>query len=110
MSDHLTREYFAERLGRSFRLALDDQELQLELIEVKSLGPSAAPPPAASAWSGGEPTRQESFSLVFRGPQTPPLDQGLFELDPTEADELTLIFLVPIAADDQGRYYEAIFN
>ena len=42
MSDHLTREYFAERLGRSFRLALDDQELQLELIEVKSLGPSAA--------------------------------------------------------------------
>ena len=100
MPDHLTKEYFAERVGGSFRLELTEQEIELELVEVKSLG----------APSAGSQLRRESFTLVFRGPQNSPLDQGMFTLSPVGMDALEAIFLVPIAADEQGRYYEAIFN
>jgi hypothetical protein len=100
MVDHLTKEYFAERVGLSFRLELAGQEIELELAEVKSLGVPSA---------GSQPQR-ESFSLVFRGPQNSPLDQGMFTLSQSGMDDLEPIFLVPIAADEQGRYYEAIFN
>lgn len=74
MPDHLTTEYFAERLGRS----------RINLAGVVFARLSRPPDPASRP--------------------------GAFKLGPAEADDLAPIFLVPIAADDQGRYYEAIFN
>jgi len=107
MLDRLTREQFAQRVGHSFRLELAEQALELELVEVKSLGS----PSAEAAWGAAGPQpRGESFSLVFRGPQAILLEQGMFSLSQAEMGDLEPIFLVPIAADDQGRYYEAIFN
>jgi hypothetical protein len=50
-----------------------------------------------------------SFSILFRGPTTPALEQATYILNHAELGELTL-FLVPIAADDTGRTYEAVFN
>jgi hypothetical protein len=107
MLDRLTREQFAQRVGHSFRLELAEQALELELVEVKSLGS----PSAGATWgAAGSSMRPESFSLVFRGPASAPLEQGMYSLSQAGDDDLEPIFLVPIAADDQGRYYEAIFN
>ncbi|MCL1588453.1 MAG: hypothetical protein M3092_08540 [Actinomycetia bacterium] len=50
-----------------------------------------------------------SFSVLFRGPADPALVQATYALDHAELGGLTL-FLVPIAADDTGRTYEAVFN
>lgn len=54
-------------------------------------------------------TGQEQFSIVFRTSSETFLDQGTrrFEHDQIEAFDL---FIVPIARDDQGTYYEAVFN
>jgi hypothetical protein len=107
MTDHPTKEYFAEHVNHSFQLKLAGQAIKLELVEVKSLDT----PSAGTTWgAAGSPPQRDAFSLVFRGPQDTPLDQGMFTLSQAGADDLAPIFLVPIAADDQGRYYEAIFN
>ena len=105
MADRLTREYFAERVGQVFGVALAGAGLELELIEVKGLGEVSAGESVAD-----KQARRESFSLVFRGPADTPLGQGMFDLGQSGAETLDAIFLVPIAADQQGRYYEAIFN
>lgn len=115
MADQLTKAYFTERVGQAFRVALAESELELALVEVKALGePSAASISATEPTTGtptaGKPTRQEAFSLVFRGPADTALGQGIFNLSQAGTDTVDAIFLVPIAADEQGRYYEAIFN
>lgn len=53
--------------------------------------------------------RQERFSVVFRTPNESFLGQGMraFEHDEMGAFEL---FIVPIERDDEGTYYEAVFN
>ena len=52
---------------------------------------------------------QESFSIIFRGPVDRLLPQGTYTLahDRLGAQE---IFIVPIARDEQGISYEAVFN
>ena len=53
--------------------------------------------------------RQERFSVIFRTPNEIFLGQGIrgFEHDEMGAFDL---FLVPIERDDEGTYYEAVFN
>jgi hypothetical protein len=46
MFDQLTREYFAGPIGQAFRLALAEIKVELELVEVQSLGL----PLAQGAW------------------------------------------------------------
>ncbi len=50
-----------------------------------------------------------SFSVLFRGPTEPALEQATYLLNHAELGDLTL-FLVPIAADETSRTYEVIFN
>lgn len=60
-----------------------------------------------SAERGGDP---RPFSLVFRGPGAPQLDQGTYSVThPTLGQQLPL-FLVPIARDDEGLRYQIIFG
>ncbi len=53
--------------------------------------------------------RQETFSVSFHGPAQPFLQQGVYQLHNDSLGDLEL-FLVPIARDQDGYQYEAVFN
>jgi hypothetical protein len=100
MLDRLTVAMFAEQIGKTFRLYLEDGPvLDLVLVEARNLSPRA----------GNLGPRLGPFSLLFRGPKAPVLPQRIYPLE-NEAFGRLEIFLVPIAADADGVKYEAIFN
>lgn len=94
----LTYETFRGRTGQSFR----DTEagIDLELLEVDDLTAVARNVPEGA---------RTPFSLIFRGPAEPLVEQGI---RPLEHDELgTLeIFVVPIAQESDGLRYQAVFS
>ncbi len=96
MLDDLTIDSFSGRVGERFGVADDDGAAHdLELVECERLG--------------GAAIERVPFSLVFLGPREPVLPQSTY---PLTHDELGTreIFLVPIARDDDGTRYEAIFT
>jgi len=95
----ITIEDFESCLGQTFQVRPDNADgLELELIQVKSLG--------ASASVAG--TRQP-FSVLFRGPLEPVLVQQMLRIENSTVGEL-LLFLVPIGPDESGMLYDATFN
>jgi len=91
----LTHGAFLELLDSKFRLDLQGTNaIELELTEVSELRSER---------------RQEIFSIVFRGPLTVVLPQRLYRLEHDEMGPLDLL-LVPIKQDNEGVYYEAVFN
>ena len=95
MLDKVTRETFAEHLNTRFRTTSQaGAPLEVELIEVKA---------------GRSTPRQDQFSLLFRGPQDVPLQQGMFRFEHDQMGAFDL-FLVPVRTDEHGFYYEAVFN
>ena len=95
MADSLTHEAFARNLKTKFQVQLEaDQSVELGLIEVSEL--KLFP-------------RQEEFSILFLGPNEFFLGQGTRLMEHAEMGQFDL-FLVPIRQDDQGYYYEAVFN
>lgn len=56
-----------------------------------------------------ETPRQRMYSLVFRGPLDRPMEQGLYPLTHEKMGAESL-FLVPIAREEDGFQYEAVFN
>jgi len=91
----LSKASFAENLNTRFRAVLQDSTIiEIELIEVVD---------------GRSTPRQEQFSLIFRAPQNAPVEERIY---PLEHDTLGSgdLFLVPVARDDQGLYYQAVFN
>ena len=85
-------DFFAAHLDAGFGLA---PGLELVLYEIEKF-PSSSPD-------------KVSFSLLFRGPLAPQLEQGSYALSPPGLPARD-IFLVPIARDQQGMQYQAIFN
>jgi hypothetical protein len=84
-----------ENLNSRFRLQVDgSDELELELTEVSELRVAQ---------------RQEFFSVEFRCRSNSVLVQRIYRLKHERLGESDL-FLVPIRKDDQGVYYEAVFN
>jgi hypothetical protein len=59
----------------------------------------------------GEPNAggRQPFSLIFRGPASPALPQGIHHLTHPDLGPLE-IFLVPIDPGGQGSAYEAVFT
>jgi hypothetical protein len=91
----LSYEVFAANLNTSFQIALEDSaQLQTELVEVsdRKLHP-----------------KQEEFSIVFRGPNETFLGQGIRSFNHEQMGEFQ-VFIVPIRQDQNGYYYEAVFN
>lgn len=85
---------FADFEGSRFSMQMEGVSLEMVLEKVEPL--------RLSARAGG------SFRLAFRGPREPLCPQGTYLL---ESSELAAeIFLVPIAQDDAGSLYEAVFN
>ena len=90
--ESLTAEDFRPHVGGGFRLA--DEPVEWELIEVTAQKGSA------------QPGSRASFSVVFRGPRQPVLDQRIRRLEHDTMGVLEL-FLVPVGPDDAGMLYEA---
>ena len=95
MEASLTHEAFTQHAGSKFQVQVDENTgVDLELTDVSEL--KLYP-------------HQEEFAVVFRGPSEAFLNQGarLFTHDQMGQFEL---FIVPIRRDEQGFYYEAVFN
>lgn len=99
----MSLETFAGREGSRFDLDLaasgveDPATLPLRLTLVEAL---PEPP-----W-GAE---RVPFSLMFSGPATPIMPQGIHRLVHDELGTLEL-FLVPLAPDGDGARYQAVFT
>jgi hypothetical protein len=94
MLDDLTKDAFLPLLDSVFRLAEDELELELRLVEVEA------------RWGKGP--KREPFSLHFLGPQEPVLPQKIYRLEHEQLGELE-IFLVPVGRSEAGIRYEAAF-
>lgn len=94
----LTEAEFSQHVGSKFLLKLEQQALELELTEVKGYLPGP-----------DDQTGMERFSVFFTGPRETPVPQRVYQLNHVSMGEFEL-FLVPIARDEQGSRYEAVFN
>jgi hypothetical protein len=94
----LTHATFAKELGSAFQLHNGAATpLTLELVE-------------ATEVNGKAPrTERNPFSLIFRGPKTPWVEQKIYRLEHERLGTLD-IFLVPLGPDQKGMRYEAIFT
>jgi hypothetical protein len=90
-------------LKSRFRVDLGGEEagdgFEVELVEAEEM-------PTKQKLKDGQ---RRPYSLVFRAPHEPPLEQRVYEMTHPELGE-QLIFLVPVNADEEGRYYEAVFT
>ena len=88
---------FTPYIGEKFDVRLPQGSLQIELVEAKALPGRAGAP------------YEYSFSLVFKAATDCELAQGSVALDHEKVGWVVL-FLVPIGEDQDGRYFEAVFN
>lgn len=90
---------FESCLNQSFTLQQEGSDaVKMELISLDRMGDSKLE----------ENTRQR-FSLVFRGPKEPMLEQCIYALENPKLGR-TELFLVPVGPDDTGQLYEAVFT
>jgi hypothetical protein len=97
MAVQLTEKEFSKHLNTKFRIA-GEEPIELELTEVK--GYLSKP---------NEETGMERFSAYFYGPSDRYLRQASYPLEHEVMGAFDL-FLVPIARDEKGLRYEAVFN
>ncbi|MBI4910065.1 MAG: hypothetical protein HY820_40980 [Acidobacteria bacterium] len=94
MPELLDRALFEPRLNETF--LIESTTVELKLVECRRLKSVE-----------GEP--REPFSLVFRGPLDPFLQQRTYPIRNEHTGTLE-IFLVPVGRDTAGFLYEAVFN
>jgi hypothetical protein len=95
MLESWTQPALAANLHTIFRVQDEHMGMvELELIEVSDLQRTP---------------RQEIYSIVFRGPLNQPLGQGMYQTEHASL-ETGALFIVPIAREDDGYRYEAVFN
>jgi hypothetical protein len=100
--DRLTATDFASAVGDTFAVnAGDAGRLDFELIDCALHDPGA---PAEDASGARAP-----FTLVFRGPVEPVLPQSIYRFEHPSLEPME-IFIVPIARDQAGTSYEAVFG
>ena len=91
----LTAADFEPRIEDDFGVITPTAEVQLKLVEVRSLGKALR--------QGG------AFSLTFRSPPGPFLPQATYPLNHPALGVLD-VFLVPLGPKDGGNGYEAVFT
>jgi hypothetical protein len=95
MDAPLDHEVFSKHLGTKFSISVDGlSSIEAELSKVTELHLSP---------------QQERFSVVFRGPRESFLSQGTYNFTHPQMGEFSL-FIVPMGQDDEGTFYEAVFN
>lgn len=99
----LTKALFAAHLNTKFQIRVGVLEpVEIELIKVSDVLPS-------SSTVSLETSRQDCFSVVFRGPRERSLSQNTYHVAHSEIGRFDL-FIVPAGEDENGKRYEAIFN
>src|SRR2546425_13335309 len=97
MLEAFTIDTFAGRLGERFRIGFEPESpSDAELVEATQLSPPAG-------------DRRAPFSLVFRVDSGEPHEQRIYRVQHDELGDFE-IFLVPIAAGEDGVRYEAVFT
>lgn len=95
MEELLTHETFAQNINTKFQAQLDENNyVELDLAQVSDV----------KVFPG-----QEQFAIVFVGPVESFLNQGLRIFRHKQIGQFEL-FIVPIAQDEKGFHYEAVFN
>lgn len=95
MEASLTHEVFSQHVNSKFHVPVNENTaVELDLISVSEL--KLYP-------------RQEEFVIVFRGPLDIFLNQGVHVFKHDQMGDFEL-FIVPIRQDQEGLYYEAVFN
>ncbi len=95
MEASLTHEEFTKNANTKFQVQADENtNVELELIRISEL--KLYP-------------QQEEFAIEFRGPLDLFLNQGVHDFNHDQMGHFEL-FIVPIKQDQQGFYYEAVFN
>lgn len=90
-------EDFLPHVGEMFAAALPEGTAQIELVAARAIDDQPG--------MGFE----DSFSLRFRAEPDCPIGQGSVALDhPTVG--WVVLFLAPAGEDEDGRYFEAVFN
>jgi hypothetical protein len=97
MPTQLTEQEFSKHVNTKFRLATEEP-IELELSEVK-----------AYLSQLNEQSDLERFSIFFIGPGDRYLPQHVYSLQHEHMGTFDL-FLVPVARDERGFLYEAVFN
>ena len=92
----LSPEVFEERRQADVHLFLEDQQVDLEITDIRRLG-------GDTERTGG------AFSVVFAAPSTPELDQAIYQMAIDGIGSLAL-FLVPVGQFGEQRHYEAVFT
>jgi hypothetical protein len=93
----MTLEQFAGCLNETFRVALNDGEVDFVLVEAQPLKQSA---PGAL---------RVPFSLLFLNTAALVFPQQLYPMKHPRLGEFS-IFIVPIARNKDGFIYQAVFN
>ena len=91
----LTADDFISRRGRPVRVIAGDEAMPLEIADINAMGQSERP--------GG------AFSVLFRGPKSPVIDQAMHQVE-FDTEPPIGLFLVPVGEDDSGILYEAVFG
>ena len=95
MDDLPTHEAFSKNLNTKFQVQLDETNyIDVELEHASEL--KVYP-------------HQEEFSIVFLGPIETFLGQGVHSFKHDQIGQFEL-FIVPIAQDEKGFHYQAVFN
>jgi len=92
MSQQPTSKDFAAQLHTIFRVE-QPEALDLELVDVSDQSTS----------------HFEQFSILFHGPASPWLPQGIYALAHSQMQEVS-IFLVPLGPNGGVMRYEAVFS
>lgn len=102
MPERLNEEDFRKHLGTKFRVRLDEIEgaplVELELAEVVTY-PTLSDPRGDA----------ERFSVYFHSPANFFLPQRIYRLEHEQMGQQEL-FLVPVAQNEHGFRYEAVFS
>jgi hypothetical protein len=93
----LTLEHFSGCVNESFETQMDDLPLEFVLVEARAL--QGAPPDA----------QRQPFSLLFRNTSAVVFPQKIYPMRHAQVGEVG-IFLVPVAREQAGFLYQALFN
>jgi hypothetical protein len=98
----LTLAKFKDLLNTRFRLRLNPtEEIEWELVQ--------ATPGRTTSQSGASATQYESFSLLFHGPESRFVPQGIRTFEHPQLGRFDL-FIVPVGKEGGMIQYQAVFN
>ncbi len=103
-------ERMQELLDDAFHL-LDGSEVTLvEVAEIKRKQPASYSWQKSESQPDKKPRQHIPFILVFRFPAHHLIQQGVYSLTHPKEGIFEGILLVPITRDEEGLYFEAVFN